>query len=60
MRTICVTGEVGYGGSHCRKAFAERGWRVVVCDSLSRGWRVTRSDIDEIVRTALRRRAQEG
>lgn len=39
MTTIFVTGGAGYVGSHCCKAFAERGWRVVVYDSLFRGWR---------------------
>lgn len=34
-----VTGGAGYVGSHCCKAFAARGWRVVVYDNLSRGWR---------------------
>ena len=39
MRTIFVTGGAGYVGSHCCKAFARAGWRVVVYDSLYRGWR---------------------
>ena len=39
MKTIFVTGGAGYVGSHCCKAFAEAGWRVVVYDSLYRGWR---------------------
>ena len=39
MRTVLVTGGAGYVGSHCCKAFAEAGWRVVVLDNLSRGWR---------------------
>ena len=39
MRTIFVTGGAGYVGSHCCKAFARAGWRVVVYDNLSRGWR---------------------
>ena len=38
-RTVLVTGGAGYVGSHCCKAFAEAGWRVVVFDNLSRGWR---------------------
>ncbi len=39
MKTIFVTGGAGYVGSHCCKAFAKAGWRVVVYDSLFRGWR---------------------
>ena len=39
MRTIFVTGGAGYVGSHCCKAFARAGWRVVVYDRLYRGWR---------------------
>ena len=39
MRTLFVTGGAGYVGSHCCKAFAQAGWRVVVYDSLYRGWR---------------------
>ena len=39
MRTLFVTGGAGYVGSHCCKAFARAGWRVVVYDSLYRGWR---------------------
>lgn len=39
MKTVLVTGGAGYVGSHCCKAFAEAGWRVVVLDNLSRGWR---------------------
>jgi UDP-arabinose 4-epimerase len=39
MKTILVTGGAGYVGSHCCKAFARAGWRVVVFDNLSRGWR---------------------
>ncbi len=39
MKTILVTGGAGYVGSHCCKAFAHAGWRVVVFDSLYRGWR---------------------
>ncbi|MEM5515334.1 UDP-glucose 4-epimerase GalE [Henriciella sp. AS95] len=38
-RTVLVTGGAGYVGSHCCKAFAEAGWKVVVYDNLSRGWR---------------------
>lgn len=38
-RTVFVTGGAGYVGSHCCKAFAARGWKVVVFDNLSRGWR---------------------
>lgn len=37
--TVFVTGGAGYVGSHCCKAFAAAGWRVVVFDNLSRGWR---------------------
>lgn len=36
--TVFVTGGAGYVGSHCCKAFAGAGWRVVVFDNLSRGW----------------------
>jgi UDP-arabinose 4-epimerase len=39
VRTVLVTGGAGYVGSHCCKAFAAAGWRVVVLDNLSRGWR---------------------
>jgi UDP-arabinose 4-epimerase len=39
QKTIFVTGGAGYVGSHCCKAFAEAGWKVVVYDNLSRGWR---------------------
>ena len=39
MRTIFVTGGAGFVGSHCCKAFAADGWRVVTFDDLSRGWR---------------------
>ncbi len=38
-RTLFVTGGAGYVGSHCCKAFAAAGWRIVVFDNLSRGWR---------------------
>lgn len=37
--TVLVTGGAGYVGSHCCKAFAQAGWRVVVFDNLSRGWK---------------------
>jgi len=39
MKTVLVAGGAGYVGSHACKAFAEAGWRVVVYDNLSRGWR---------------------
>ncbi|WP_239806110.1 UDP-glucose 4-epimerase GalE [Croceicoccus hydrothermalis] len=39
MRTVLVIGGAGYVGSHCCKAFAAAGWRVVCFDNLSRGWR---------------------
>jgi UDP-arabinose 4-epimerase len=39
LKTILVTGGAGYVGSHCCKAFANAGWRVVVFDNLFRGWR---------------------
>ena len=38
-KTLLVTGGAGYVGSHCCKAFAAAGWRIVVYDNLSRGWR---------------------
>lgn len=38
-RTVLVIGGAGYVGSHCCRAFAKAGWRVVVFDNLSRGWR---------------------
>ncbi len=38
-KTVLVTGGAGYVGSHCCKAFFEAGWKVVVFDSLARGWR---------------------
>ena len=38
-KTVFVTGGAGYVGSHCCKAFSNAGWRVVVYDNLSRGWR---------------------
>lgn len=38
-RTVFVTGGAGYVGSHGCKAFAKAGWKVVVFDNLSRGWR---------------------
>lgn len=39
MATVFVTGGAGYVGSHCCKAFARAGWRVVAYDNLSRGFR---------------------
>lgn len=39
MSTVFVTGGAGYVGAHCCKAFANAGWKVVVYDDLSRGWR---------------------
>lgn len=39
MKTVLVTGGAGYVGSHCCKAFAKAGWRVVVFDNLFRGWK---------------------
>lgn len=39
MKTVLVTGGAGYVGSHCCKAFAHAGWRVIAYDNLSRGWR---------------------
>lgn len=39
MKTVLVTGGAGYVGSHCCKAFAKAGWRVVVFDNLLRGWK---------------------
>lgn len=39
MKTVLVTGGAGYVGSHCCKAFARAGWRVVTYDNLARGWR---------------------
>lgn len=39
MKTILVTGGAGYVGSHCCKAFAQAGYKVVVFDNLYRGWR---------------------
>jgi UDP-arabinose 4-epimerase len=38
-KTIFVTGGAGYVGAHACKAFHAAGWRVVVYDSLYRGWR---------------------
>ena len=38
-KTVLVTGGAGYVGSHCCKAFAAAGWRVVVYDNLCSGWR---------------------
>lgn len=37
--TILITGGAGYIGSHAVKLFLGRGYRVVVFDNLSRGWR---------------------
>ena len=39
MKTILVAGGAGYVGSHCCKAFAAAGFKVVVFDNLYRGWR---------------------
>jgi UDP-arabinose 4-epimerase len=39
MKTVLVTGGAGYVGSHCCKAFAHAGWRVVTFDNLFRGWK---------------------
>jgi UDP-arabinose 4-epimerase len=39
MKTVLATGGAGYVGSHCCKAFAAAGWRVVTFDNLCRGWR---------------------
>ncbi len=39
MKTVLVTGGAGYIGSHCCKAFARAGWKVIAFDNLSRGWR---------------------
>jgi UDP-arabinose 4-epimerase len=39
MKTILMIGGAGYVGSHCCKAFAGAGWRVVTFDNLSTGWR---------------------
>ncbi|MEL7112836.1 MAG: NAD-dependent epimerase/dehydratase family protein, partial [Pseudomonadota bacterium] len=38
-KTVLVTGGAGYVGSHCAKAFAQAGWRVITFDNLSRGHR---------------------
>lgn len=38
-KTVLVTGGAGYVGSHCAKAFAQAGWRIVTFDNLSRGHR---------------------
>lgn len=38
-KTVFVAGGAGYVGAHCCKAFAQAGWKVVVYDNLSRGWR---------------------
>lgn len=37
--TILVTGGAGYVGAHCCKRFSQAGYKVVVYDNLSRGWR---------------------
>ena len=39
VKTILVAGGAGYVGSHCCKAFARAGYKVVVFDNLYRGWR---------------------
>ncbi|NCU44374.1 UDP-glucose 4-epimerase GalE [Candidatus Falkowbacteria bacterium] len=38
-QTVLITGGAGYIGSHAVKLFLSRGYRVVVFDNLSRGWR---------------------
>lgn len=38
-RTVLVTGGAGYVGSHAAKALARAGYRPVVFDDLSRGFR---------------------
>jgi UDP-arabinose 4-epimerase len=38
-KTVFVLGGAGYVGAHACKAFHTAGWRVVVYDSLFRGWR---------------------
>lgn len=38
-QTVLITGGAGYIGSHAVKLFLEKGYRVVVFDNLSRGWR---------------------
>ena len=38
-KTVLIIGGAGYVGSHCCKASAEAGWKVVTLDNLSRGWR---------------------
>ncbi|MDR3558959.1 MAG: UDP-glucose 4-epimerase GalE [Candidatus Pacebacteria bacterium] len=37
--TVLITGGAGYIGSHAVKLFLEKGYRVVVFDNLSRGWK---------------------
>lgn len=39
MTTILLTGGAGYIGSHCVKRLMENGYKVVVLDNLSRGFR---------------------
>src|SRR5262249_35389293 len=48
LTTLLVTGGAGYVGSHCCKAFQRAGWKVVVFDNLSRGWREMVRDGDLI------------
>ena len=38
-QTVLITGGAGYIGSHAVKLFLEKGYRVVIFDNLSRGWR---------------------
>ncbi len=38
-KTVFVTGGAGYVGAHACKAFHQAGWKVVVYDSLFRGWK---------------------
>ena len=39
METVLVTGGAGYIGSHVARQLTEAGYRVVVIDNLSRGFR---------------------